>query len=96
MNKQEEFVPWIIVFMVLSAIILCMSSLTTFFSSLKKKVGRLNLVASEDGEDDIGLAQSLRDQGSKKLLGTKKRALWMSKETMRPIDYVYSESQLTR
>lgn len=94
-QAEEEYLPWIVVFMVLFAVIFCSSSMATFVQSLHKKAPpTLNLTQSQEGEDDIGLSQYMKDsQGEEVGLS---RTLWMSDETQRPIQYAYSNAEFTR
>lgn len=88
-NRNADLVPWGVVFIVLSAIMFCSSSLTTFFSTMKKKKATARSL-DLDGTDYPVDVQEAFD------LGSEPRVLEMADETIRPIDYPYSGARLTR
>ena len=88
MKNGEELVPWGVVFIVLSAIVFCSSSLTTLLSSSKKTRNRA--ITLDDG---LVVPQEEPARVDEPSVG---RVLQLSRETMRPIQYVYSESRMTR
>lgn len=88
MKNGEELVPWGVVFIVLSAIVFCSSSLTTLLSGSKKTGNRA--ITLDDG---LVVPQEESARVDEPSVG---RVLQLSRETMRPIHYVYSESRMTR
>ena len=87
MNNKGELVPWGVVFIVLSAVMFCSSSLTTFFSTMKKK----SLAKSFElvQEDSMDASESPH-------VSSEPRILDMMEETVRPVDFTYSGAKLTR
>ena len=88
MKNGEELVPWGVVFIVLSAVVFCSSSLTTLLSSSKKTRNRK--ITLDDG---LVVPQEEPARVNEPSVG---RVLQLSRETMRPIHYMYSESRMTR
>ena len=95
-NVNTEIVPWFVVFLVLFAVMFLCSASFTLIDMLKtrsKNSKPLELVASDESTDDLGVKETLLDQSGSQ---ARERLTWMADETQRPIDFPYSNAEQTR
>lgn len=94
--KNIQVVPWLVVFLVLFAVVFLCSAGFTLVDMVKRwrrNSKPLELVANDEFADDLGVKDTLLDQSGHQ---PKLEMNWMSDETQRPIDYLYSKSEDTR
>ena len=95
-NVNTEIVPWFVVFLVLFAVMFLCSASFTLIDMIKtrsKNSKPLELVASDESTDDLGVKETLLDQSGSQ---ARERLTWMADETQRPIDFPYSNAEQTR
>ena len=93
---NTEIVPWFVVFLVLFAVMFLCSASFTLIDMIKtrsKNSKPLELVASDESTDDLGVKETLLDQSGSQ---ARERLTWMADETQRPIDFPYSNAEQTR
>jgi len=95
-NVNTEIVPWFVVFLVLFAVMFLCSASFTLIDMIKtrsKNSKPLELVASDESTDDLGVKETLLDQSGSQV---RERLTWMADETQRPVDFPYSNAEQTR
>ena len=95
-NVNTEIVPWFVVFLVLFAVMFLCSASFTLIDMIKtrsKNSKPLELVASDESTDDLGVKETLLDQSGSQ---ARERLTWMADETQRPVDFPYSNAEQTR
>lgn len=93
---NTEIVPWFVVFLVLFAVMFLCSASFTLIDMIKtrsKNSKPLELVASDESTDDLGVKETLLDQSGSQV---RERLTWMADETQRPVDFPYSNAEQTR